>query len=172
LDVSLSVNTVQKMPGKYCEFNDLFWPGHEACDKDFKPAEKRERSKPEISLTSMVVATHGIPDVDKRFVLPITSKVTVDSSDSIDLTESGSVTGRSRPKPTVPANWCWALSIQSPASQERRSEVQKHPKYNSAQTSVSSSMNSRATWAIQKISTGSSGIFHSSMRNVKQHTPP
>ncbi|MDQ2711985.1 MAG: DUF4831 family protein [Acidobacteriota bacterium] len=93
LDVSLSVNTVQKMPGKYCEFNDLFWPGHEACDKDFKPAEKRERSKPEISLTSMVVATHGIPDVDKRFVLPITSKVTVDSSDSIDLTESGSVTG-------------------------------------------------------------------------------
>jgi hypothetical protein len=94
LSVDLTFERKLETEGTYCRYNKLFWPWVKApCTKKVDGTPKSDPPKPTIALSAMAVTTRGVPDPTKRFVLPVSSQIMVDSSDSIDLTESGTVSG-------------------------------------------------------------------------------
>ncbi len=87
IQLDLTVERTSQKAGEFCEFNDLFWPGvKETVKCGTEPP-------PEILATGAVFSTRGTADPNRRFVLPLGTETAIDSTDSLDLAESGVVSG-------------------------------------------------------------------------------
>lgn len=97
LVVDVQVERVSDVPGKYCDFLDLFFPELElaaACQaKNAKPGDPLLAGKMKTTVAGYAVALKGMPDASRKRSLDFDASWHVERTDSFALTETGTLSG-------------------------------------------------------------------------------
>lgn len=100
--VELQAERVSESRGRYCDVLDLFFPELEpavACQAKEKgrpdplPGERLVAAKSRTSVTGYGLTLRGVPDPDRRHDLSFDASWHVERTDSLSLTEAGTLTG-------------------------------------------------------------------------------